>query len=77
MNSESKVVAEIWDLVRDTIPSARRLEIAIALLRSFEEYGFDSRDMQDIVDEDVYLNRAYSDLYGDESDDDDEGYEEE
>lgn len=72
MNSESKVVAEIWDLVRDSLPSSRRLEIAIAILRSFEEYGFDSRDMQDILDEDVYLSRAFADLYGDDEEDEDE-----
>lgn len=72
MNSESKVVAEIWDLVRDSLPSARRLEIAIAILRSFEEYGFDSRDMQDILDEDVYLCRAFADLYGDDEEEEDE-----
>ena len=72
MNSESKVIAEIWDLVRDHIPSSRRLEIAIAILRSFEEYGFDSRDMQDILDEDVYLSRAFADLYGDDEEEEDE-----
>jgi hypothetical protein len=72
MNSESKVVAEIWDLVRDSLPSSRRLEIAIAILRSFEEYGFDSRDMQDILDEDVYLSRAFADLYGDDDEEDED-----
>lgn len=72
MNSESKAIAEIWDLVRDHIPSSRRLEIAIAILRSFEEYGFDSRDMQDILDEDVYLSRAFADLYGDDEEEEDE-----
>ena len=72
MNSESKAIAEIWDLVRDNIPSSRRLEIAIAMLRSFEEYGFDSRDMQDILDEDVYLSRAFADLYGDDEEEEDE-----
>lgn len=72
MNSESKAIAEIWDLVRDHIPSSRRLEIAIAMLRSFEEYGFDSRDMQDILDEDVYLSRAFADLYGDDEEEEDE-----
>jgi len=74
MNSESKVVAELWDLVRDHIPSPRRLEMAIAFLRAFEEYGFDSRDMIDIMDEDQYLCRAFADLYdvGDEDEEDDE-----
>jgi len=48
--------------------------MAIAFLRAFEEYGFDSRDMIDIMDEDQYLCRAFADLYdvGDEDEEDDE-----
>ena len=72
MNSEAKLVLELWDLVRDFIPSGRRTELAISVLRSFEEYGFDDKDIQDIVDEDVYLARAYSDLYGSDEDDHEE-----
>jgi hypothetical protein len=50
--------------------------MAIGFLRAFEEYGFDSRDMQDILDEDRYLARAYADLYdvGEEGEEEDEGY---
>ena len=81
MNSESKLIVELWDLVRDHVPASRRTEIAISFLRCFEEFGFDSRDMQDIVDEDAVLNRAYADLYEEEEEesygeDDYDGYEE-
>ena len=71
MNSESKVVVELWDLVRDHIPATRRLEIAIAFLRAFEEYGFEQRDMQDILDEDQHLARAFNDIFEVEEDEDD------
>jgi hypothetical protein len=74
MNSESKVVAELWDLVRDHIPASRRLEIAISFLQKFEEYGFDPRDMQDIIDEDVYLRRAFVDLFEDEEENEEDEY---
>ena len=66
MISESKVVAQLWDLVRDYIPAGRRLEVAIAFLQNFEEYGFEPRDMQDIMDEDRYLRQAFVDLWEDE-----------
>lgn len=77
MTSESQVIVELWDLVRDHIPTARRLEIAISFLRSFEEFGFEQRDMQDIVDEDPYLKRAFYDLYEEEEEEeeDDDDYE--
>ena len=42
-----------------------------------EEYGFDSKDMQDISDDDAYLKRAFDDLYQDEEEEaDDYGYDE-
>lgn len=75
MNSESKVVAELWDLVRDHIPANRRLEIAISFLRAFEEFGFDQRDMQDILDEDKHLAHAFHDVFEvEEEEEDDDGY---
>ena len=72
MKDESKVVVELWDLVRDHIPPTQKLDVAIAFLRAFEEYGFDSRDMQDIVDDDRYLARAYNDLYEEDEEDEEE-----
>jgi hypothetical protein len=68
MKSESQLVASLWDLVRDQIASGRRLETAISFLKLFEDYGFDSSEMHDIVDEDVYLKRAFDDLFGDDED---------
>jgi len=77
MKQESMMIVELWDLVRDSIPASQRLDVAISFLKTFEEYGFDSKDMQDITDEDLYLKRAYDDLYhedDEEEEDDDYGY---
>ncbi len=76
MKSESKVIAELWDLIRDFVPTSRRLEVAISFVQTFEDYGFDSRDMSDIVDEDAYLRRAFMDLFEDEVFEEEEGDEE-
>ncbi len=51
------------------------MEIAIAFLRAFEEYGFDQREMQDILDEDKYLAHAFHDIFDvDEEEEDEDGY---
>lgn len=63
MRSESKLALEIWDLVRDQIAPARRQEIAAALLQAFEEFGFEDRDLQDVVDEDAHLTRAFYEVF--------------
>lgn len=74
MKNESNLVLEIWDMVRDHIPVAKRLEHAISIVRAFEEYGMDARDLADVVDEEPYLTRAYREVFDQEEDGDEEGY---
>ncbi|MEO9258294.1 MAG: hypothetical protein ABI207_07925 [Crocinitomicaceae bacterium] len=76
MNSESRLIAEVWETVRDTIPAAKRLDTAMTWLRLFEEYGFDSSDFADLVTEDKILSEAYSLLFDEPVEEDDE-YEDE
>lgn len=70
MKPESNLVVEIWDLVRDQIQPTRRLDTAVAILRACEEFGMEERDLQDIVDEDNYLSRAFHDVFDVETDSD-------
>ncbi|RYD64977.1 MAG: hypothetical protein EOP83_08430 [Verrucomicrobiaceae bacterium] len=63
MKSESKLLIELWDAVRDQIQPARRLETALSFIRTFEENGMDERDLQDVLDEDAYLTRAYREVF--------------
>jgi hypothetical protein len=76
MKSESKLLIELWDAVRDQIQPARRLETAISFLRTFEENGMDERDLQDVLDEDAYLTRAYREVFDLEEDHGDGGEDE-
>jgi len=77
MKNESNLVLEVWDMVRDHIPVAKRLEIAIGVVRAFEEYGMDSKDLADITDEEPYLTRAYLEVFDEEVDEEDYSSEEE
>lgn len=72
MKHESQLISELWELVRDHIPTSQKLDTAIQFLRTFEDHGTDSADMADIVDEDRYLARAYDDLYGEEAEEESE-----
>jgi hypothetical protein len=73
VNSESSLVLELWELVRDGIPSARRADLALSMLRSFEEFGFEAKDLADLLDEDDHLTAAYRALFGHDGDEDDSG----
>ncbi|RYF11251.1 MAG: hypothetical protein EOO77_19785 [Oxalobacteraceae bacterium] len=73
MNSESQLAIELWDVIRDQIQPARRLETAISFMRAFEDFGMEARDLQDVLDEDVYLTRAYREVYEVEEDQQHEG----
>lgn len=75
MNSESRLILELWETVRDTIPAPKRTDVALNWLRSCEEYGFDSVDLGDLVGEDKNLEEAFNLLYDEEEDDDDQDYE--
>ena len=57
MDNETKLLLEIWQNFRDVIPTARRDDSALALLKSFEEYGFDI-DPSEVEGEDEYLDNA-------------------
>lgn len=76
MNNESNLVLELWELVRDQLPSARRHDVAVGLFRAVAEYGFEARDLEDLLDEEPLLARAYREVFeDDESEDDDIDYE--
>lgn len=70
MKSEANLVVEVWTLIREHVPPARRSELAISFLRQFEEYGFEQDDLSDILDEDDNLTNAYRMVFGHEADDD-------
>lgn len=72
MKSESNLVYQVWECVRDSIPAAKRTDTAVAILKYFEEYGFESSDLIDIVDEDVYLTTAHQIVFDTFIDEDEE-----
>ena len=76
MKREANLVLTIWDEVRDHIAPAKRADVALTLLRCFEEFGFDERDLADISDEDAILARAYALAFDIEEDGDTSGEDE-
>lgn len=79
MKLESQLIAELWVVVRDAIPTSQKHEIAMQFLKTFEDFGMSHRDMADVQDEDPHLETAYNDLYEEELEEDedydsDDGY---
>jgi hypothetical protein len=72
MNRESRLILEVWEMTRDYLPAPKRTDIAVTLLRSFEEYGMDPGDFADLKGEDKHLEDAFDTLYGE---DPESGYE--
>ena len=70
MNSESKLVVELWDYFRDMIGASKRADAALHLLRLFQEYGIEV-DQSEIEGECEYLDDAISALLDDEEGDPD------
>ena len=76
IKAESNLVVELWDQVRDSLPNARRQEIAVGMLKCFNDYGFEKDDLHDIIDEDDILAAAFNEFFDegeeDEYEDEDE-----
>lgn len=70
MNSETKLVVELWDFFRDIISTGKRHDAALHILRMFEEYGIDV-NRHDLEGEDEYLDEALQALAEYEDDDPD------
>ncbi len=59
MNSESRLLVEIWDTIGDQISKAQRVEVIISLFRSFQEYGIEPEQFEEAIEEDAYLKTAF------------------
>ena len=77
MRLESSFLMDVWELMRDLVPASRRNETAVALIRAFEEYGIDSKDLVDVIDEDDALTAGYKIVFGYEEEEEEilEGFE--
>lgn len=72
MSSESELVINVWETVKDFIPVAKRTEYATDLVKHFADYGFEASDLSEIVDEDDDLTEAYKMVFEDDEDDSDD-----
>jgi len=68
MTSESKLILELWELVRHDIPASSRASVAHSMMALFYEYGFEARDVADVVEEDHVLGKAYFEVFEGEDD---------
>ena len=62
MSSESELVLNVWEAVRDHLPHAKRPEIARDVLYAFAEW-FDAGELASIIDEDPDLRDAYDEVF--------------
>ena len=68
MNSESKLIVELWDYFRDMLAAGKRQDAATHLLRLFREYDIEV-DWSEIEGECEYLDEALEHMLEDEDDD--------
>jgi len=71
MTSELALTTEIWELVRDFVPVSKRDDIALGIVQTLVDYGFESKEMAELQDEDRHLAKAYLEIFGYEDDYDD------
>ncbi len=76
MRSESNLVYEIWEILREHIPAAKRADAAVSLIKNFSDFGFEKEDFADAVEECEVLRTAHTFVYShDEDEEPDYDYE--
>lgn len=69
MRDDNEMIVEVWEVIRDVVPPAKREDAALRLLKVFEENGF---DIGEIEGEDSILDEALHLLKDEDSDEDTE-----
>lgn len=72
MKRESRLAIELWDMLREHVPTGKRREAALTLLTALQDYGMERDELCDVVDDDVHLIYAFYDLFGEEDEDKDD-----
>lgn len=73
MEISERTLLEIWETFLDYIPSGKKNDAAVKFLRIFMDQDIELKDLEDIREEDEYLDYALDEL----SSSLDEGYEDE
>lgn len=61
LNSESQLVLDMYEALKESVPSKNREDFAIKMLKTFEDYLAFSEE--DILGEDKHLDSAVESLY--------------
>jgi len=65
MEVDSKLVAELWETVKDLIPAAKREDVALSFLEVFQDHDVEIEDLDELRGADDDLDAAIDELYGD------------
>lgn len=65
MSDDARLLLDVWEVVRDHLPPAKREVAAIALMRVFADHGYDARDLAAVKDEDEDLDVAFEEVFSD------------
>lgn len=71
MEIDAKLIAELWETVKDLIPAGKRDDVALEFISVFEENDVEIHDLDALRGADDSLDSALDELYGDVDVDDD------
>ncbi len=65
MEIDAKLIAELWETVKDLIPASKRDDVALEFMSVFEDNDVEIHDMDALRGADDSLDSALDELYGD------------
>jgi hypothetical protein len=65
MEIDAKIIAELWETVKDLIPAGKRDDVALEFISVFEDNDVEIQDLDALRGADDSLDSAIDELYGD------------
>lgn len=69
MNASASLLLDVWEAVSESLPNAKREDMARKLIHIFADKGMDEGDFESIKGEDHYLDSAIEAQYTGDADD--------
>jgi hypothetical protein len=58
MEVNATLILDVWELISECLPTNKKEDVAIKLIKIFIDKGFEQDDLESIKGEDLYLDSA-------------------
>ena len=73
-NSEIAMLIEFWNKISNYIPAKDKSDAAVSFVAMLDDFGIDEQSINELKENDVYLDSAFTEYYQEEDDEEDNSW---